>query len=416
MKRIRPPASAVAVVVISLLSPQSAHGFHARQPLSSLHRLAGEHQLSQAPAVPSRTLSRSSALKLRRGTRKYDDIGDDEANYYRRKRLGYRSRGAALFGWLPSISVQQFLVAANMTFFALQIASAVSYGPVLNAVLLDSGYSGPTLTGTALARRMLTGATPLVVTGRDPASRAALIRATSLGPLTMDLVHQRLLTGFQPHRLITAGFLHGSLIHLLFNMRYLWKMPKWLEEGLGRPIYIVSYLGAIIGGNLAHSYTSPSTEIGLLGMALGASGGICGLNGLMWVMLKRMGNKSSSGAVFSNMLWLVLFGYLTEGISNAGHIGGFVGGAIIGFLFGPRFGSSYSMKRKWSVAVDEETPEFRSVLGFGVEPKKAIFGLKYLVVGLLLASWMKPNLRLIPLGLGLAVRKPGFLSALKMSA
>ena len=147
MKRIRPPASAVAVVVISLLSPQSAHGFHARQPLSSLHRLAGEHQLSQAPAVPSRTLSRSSALKLRRGTRKYDDIGDDEANYYRRKRLGYRSRGAALFGWLPSISVQQFLVAANMTFFALQIASAVSYGPVLNAVLLDSGYSGPTLTG-----------------------------------------------------------------------------------------------------------------------------------------------------------------------------------------------------------------------------------------------------------------------------
>ena len=47
-------------------------------------------------------------------------------------------------------------------------------------------------------------------------------------------------------RLITAGFLHGSLVHIFFNMLMLWWFGRPLEELLGRGRFIAVYLIAVL--------------------------------------------------------------------------------------------------------------------------------------------------------------------------
>jgi len=384
----------------------------AAPPLLRLHR-----NLIRLRRVPSATLPPTSTSLRARGPKGYDD------EYFRRKRKRLRGRGRGLLFFLPSkISVQKILVGMNVVFFLVQMYSASKYAPILNSVLQKTGYDGPRLDSTDMVQRMVAGTSPLAVAGRArsapgsplPRYGQALIVASSVGPFTMDFVHQMLLSRFQPHRFVTAGFLHGSLLHLLFNMRYLWTTPKWLEEGLGWPLYFSTYLVSIVAGNLAHSYVNSSGASAII-LSLGASGGICGLQGLSWIALRRMGNKSASSSVFTNMIWLILFGAMTEGISNAGHIGGFIGGALIGWLFGPQYGSSYAMKRKWSTAVDTETQEYRSMMGFGLEPQRGKLKLWYLWAFAAIAFLGIPELRSIPLCVWLGFTRPGSLSGMRMN-
>ena len=300
-------------------------------------------------------------------------------------------------------------------FFLQQILSAANYAPVLSGILSRSSASGTvSLKGSDLARRVVLGDPALTIMGRPSTFAQPMIVATSVGAFTMDFAHQTALSSIQPHRLITSGFLHGSLLHLAFNMRYLWTIPKFVEEGLGWPLYLSSYLASVVAGNLAHSSVASSGPAAL-GLCLGASGGICGMQGLMFVLLNQMGNRAASMSIFKNMIWLIIFGSMTPGISNAGHVGGFIGGALVGYIFGPRYGSSYRMKRKWSLAVDDASPEYRSMMGFGLEEKKPRLKLRYLWLGLALLAWYKPMVRTIPICLWLGLKSPGLLSGLQMS-
>lgn len=337
--------------------------------------------------------------------------------------MSLRRRGRGLSFFLGSkVRVQKMLVCINVIFFLLQMYSAANYAPTLNSMLKKSGYFGPDLEAADVVQRLAIGSSPLVVTGRalsTPGARLrpydqSLIVSSSVGPFTMDFVHQTLLSRIQPHRLLTAGFLHGSLVHLLFNMRYLWTTPKWLEEGLGWPLYLSTYLVSVVASNLAHSYVVSSGPAAI-SLCLGASGGICGLQGLLWIALRRMGNKTASRSVLTNMLWLFLFGATAEGISNAGHIGGFIGGTLVGWLFGPQYGSSYAMKRKWSAAVETETPEYRSMMGFGVEPKPGKLKLWNLWAVAAIVILARPECRSIPSCVWLGFMHPGLLSGMHMN-
>ena len=407
----------------SLIQPGGCLGLQGRLRTttstgSAMFRRARQRNLFglQVPPVKWTATPRCELLLVSaRGPNGYDD------DYFRRKRMRLRRSGRRPPFFIDSkFSVQKILVSVNVILFLMQMCSAANYAPVLNAILRASGYFGPDLEAVDMVQRLAVGSSPLVVTGRPgPGLRMrpygqCLIVASSVGPFTMDFVHQTLLTRFQPHRLLTAGFLHGSIVHLLFNMRYLWTMPKWLEEGLGWPLYLSTYLLSIAAGNLARSYVASSGEAAI-SLCLGASGGICGLQGLCWITLRKMGNKTASRSVFTNMLWLILFGAITEGISNAGHVGGFIGGALVGWLFGPQYGSSYAMKRKWSVAVETETPEYRKMMGFGVEPKNGklkLWNLWAAVAALILA---RPEFRTIPSCVWRGFKHPGSLSGIHMN-
>ena len=139
--------------------------------------------------------------------------------------------------------------------------------------------------------------------------------------------------------LITANWLHGGLLHILFNMMALRTVaPLVMKEfGLARMFSIYTLTG--IAGFLL-SY------IGNVYLTIGASSGLCGLIGAALYFGKSRGGawgklvyKQTSGWVVS----LVLIGFLMPNINNWGHAGGLIGGIFFGWVLG------YNDKRQENV-------------------------------------------------------------------
>ena len=95
--------------------------------------------------------------------------------------------------------------------------------------------------------------------------------------------------------LVTSMFLHGSLMHLLGNMLYLWIFGRGVEDGLGAPRFLLLYLVAGVVAALTQAMTDLSAEVPMIG----ASGAIAGILGA-YVVLYPRGNV----AVF---VWLFIF-------------------------------------------------------------------------------------------------------------
>lgn len=127
-------------------------------------------------------------------------------------------------------------------------------------------------------------------------------------------------------RLLTAGFLHAGLLHLLFNMIALYILGSLLEPAIGKLRFGLIYLTSLLAGSFGALLLSPN------GLTVGASGAIFGLMGAGVVIMRNRGISVMESGLG---LWIVLNLLLTlaiPGISIGGHIGGLVGGAIAGFV------------------------------------------------------------------------------------
>lgn len=345
--------------------------------------------------------------------------------YSGKNRRNKRSKFIPRYRKFEFLSIQKVLVAVNIACFIQQVNSSIQYLPQLNSVLrrISFPFELP-ITKLDILEDMLLGMRPpIMVAAKAIPSLGSKLRiygqshtvATSLGPFTMDFVNQRILTRLQPHRYITSGFLHANMIHLLFNMRYLWTLPRWLEDnggtgnGLGGwLLYLTVYLLSIIIGNIASDYFLTS-GVTFTTLCLGASGGICGLNGLLCALFYKMGNNRDCIDVFKNMGFLLLFGYLMEGVSNSSHVAGFVTGIIMGFLFGP----TYSLKStKYRILTDEDPLDYRVAMGSGLSPDAPFVPLRYLFGALSMIFFLKPEIRNIPSYIFKGVTEPGLLSGL----
>lgn len=184
-----------------------------------------------------------------------------------------------------------------------------------------------------------------------------LYSARVLGGLSMDL-DQRVLALFGAKdpaiylygewwRLITAGFLHGGLLHILMNSWVLFDVGAQVEITFGTSRYLVVYLISNITGYLASLYWSPAVE------SIGASAAIMGLVGAMIAHSVR--DRSSYGVAMRRMyvrwvVYILLIGLLPIfNIDNAAHIGGLAGGFIIGYAAGVP-GFSRITETLWRVA------------------------------------------------------------------
>src|SRR6185295_3984202 len=137
--------------------------------------------------------------------------------------------------------------------------------------------------------------------------------------------------------LLTASWLHGSLLHILFNMYWVRiLMPQTVDLfGPARTviIYIVAgacgFLLSSIGGLL------PIPILGGAGYTLGASGAILGLVGA----LVHYGGKSGSSLIRAEATRLavmfIVMGLIMSGTDNYAHIGGFAGGYAVSALVNP---------------------------------------------------------------------------------
>ena len=126
-------------------------------------------------------------------------------------------------------------------------------------------------------------------------------------------------------RLLTAGFLHGSILHLLFNVYILWVLGSQIESILGKTKFIVIYFVSLIGGSLASFLFSPFGTY-----SIGASGVIFGLMGAMLVVGRKKRLDISQVAVL--VVLNVVIGFVLSGIDWRAHLGGLAAVSLIAWV------------------------------------------------------------------------------------
>jgi membrane associated rhomboid family serine protease len=131
----------------------------------------------------------------------------------------------------------------------------------------------------------------------------------------------------EPWRLVTAGFVHLNLVHLLSNLVVLWLIGQWIEGVVSRVQFALIYIVSLLGGSLGALLLAPGHA------TAGASGAIFGLLAGGSVVLTTRAGAASAGLVevtAALLLGNLLFTFTKPGVSVGGHLGG----ACVGFLAG----------------------------------------------------------------------------------
>lgn len=126
-------------------------------------------------------------------------------------------------------------------------------------------------------------------------------------------------------RVLTSGFLHGSIFHLLVNMIALYNLGQVMETQMGSKRYALTLFLSIIIGSLCSLVFSAN------GISVGISGGLYGLLGLLIANAIREGNLNDPQLVRVIILNLMI--NFMGGIDFMAHIGGFVCGFILFYAF-----------------------------------------------------------------------------------
>lgn len=130
--------------------------------------------------------------------------------------------------------------------------------------------------------------------------------------------------------LITASFLHGGILHIIFNMMALSQLASFVLAEYG----FYRFIGIYILSGVAGFFISLLAGIPF---TIGASASICGLIGAILYFGKSRGGFYGENIFRQAMGWvvgLVLFGLILPGINNWAHIGGLFAGIAVGFMLG----------------------------------------------------------------------------------
>lgn len=130
--------------------------------------------------------------------------------------------------------------------------------------------------------------------------------------------------------LITANWLHGSLLHIVFNMLAIKTVAPLVmaEYGMFRMFTIYTLSGA--AGFLL-------SVMGNVPVTIGASSGLCGLIGALLYFGRSRGGPWGQRVYQQTSGWIIslaLIGFLLPNINNWGHAGGLVGGIALGWVLG----------------------------------------------------------------------------------
>jgi rhomboid protease GluP len=135
--------------------------------------------------------------------------------------------------------------------------------------------------------------------------------------------------GGQWWRLITAGFLHGGIMHILMNSWVLFDLGAQTEEFFGASRMIVIYFIATVAGFWTSAYFGH--------LSVGASAGIFGLIGAMIAF--GIKEQSTYGTALRSFyvrwaLYGLVLGFVIPNIDMAAHLGGLAGGLVVGYVAG----------------------------------------------------------------------------------
>jgi len=156
-----------------------------------------------------------------------------------------------------------------------------------------------------------------------------------------------LVSNGQPYRMVTSLFLHGGMLHILFNSYALYYFGMVTESLYTSSKMFLIYIASGVMGNVLTQIFYPNV------LSVGASGAIFGLVGLLFaaglrkdipVQLNRI-----TGTALLPMIAINLFlGFTFPGINNMAHIGGLATGFVLGFIIPPFPPALLKVRKIWN--------------------------------------------------------------------
>lgn len=132
-------------------------------------------------------------------------------------------------------------------------------------------------------------------------------------------------------RLVTAGFLHGGLVHLAFNVMVLLSL-QFTEQVYGKTAWVVVFLVAVVTGNLASAAAHGPPSVG-------ASGGVFGLFGAALALavaprartgIPSEARRALGGSILRVLALNALLAFAVPNLDHRAHLGGLFGGFVAG--------------------------------------------------------------------------------------
>jgi rhomboid protease GluP len=204
-----------------------------------------------------------------------------------------------------SKSLSKLMPTTSPATYAILTLSCVMYGLSLLWTIRLNGMQAPA--GGGLGALMNFGA----IDGN------VLMRLGASLPLPINL--------FQPWRFVTAVFLHGSVMHIVFNMWVLMDIGPQIEELYGSARYLFIYVLTGIGGYVVSSTFGK--------FSVGGSGALLGLIGVLLAITtgrRSAGMQMLRGQIIRWLIYIAVFGFLFPGIDNFAHAGGLAAGFALG--------------------------------------------------------------------------------------
>ena len=138
---------------------------------------------------------------------------------------------------------------------------------------------------------------------------------------------------------LSAGWLHAGLLHIFFNMWAVRQLAPATADlyGPGRMviIYVAGGIAGFVLSSFAGMFLPPLFILRGGNFTVGASASISGLIGSILAYGHRSGSGIARSYAMSNVMMLLIMGFLFPGIDNYAHAGGFGGGYLAARLLDP---------------------------------------------------------------------------------
>jgi rhomboid protease GluP len=176
---------------------------------------------------------------------------------------------------------------------------------------------------------------------------------------------REVLLGGDYYRLVTAMFLHGSIMHIFFNAYALYIIGSYIERLFGHTRFAIIYLLGGLGGSVLSVIMGDlSANVG----SVGASGAVFAIFGAEMIYLYRhrelLGQRGRDQ--LRNLLVLLGVNFFigiassTPGarvrIDNWAHLGGLLGGLVLTWFIGPRFVAAPHPAAENALIADDTNP------------------------------------------------------------
>jgi membrane associated rhomboid family serine protease len=157
-----------------------------------------------------------------------------------------------------------------------------------------------------------------------------------------SLIGSQIADKHQYYRLVTAAFLHGSVLHIVFNMYALYLLGTQLEAALGRVRFLALFFVCAIGGNTL-SYVVHGGDGGMVhdsqgyliyghqAFSFGASTAIFGFFAAYYLIARRLRVNTNQILIVVGINLAITF--TLSAIDKWGHIGGLATGLLLGLLY-----------------------------------------------------------------------------------